>query len=63
MFHRVLYEDWQLVFPVVAFAAAIGFFAVMSWRALRMRREQADRFARLPLDDDARRPPVSISHE
>ncbi len=53
MFDRIIYADWHVVFPVVAFLAAAGLFAAMSWRALRMKRPDVDRFARLPLDDDA----------
>jgi hypothetical protein len=60
MFDRVIYADWHVVFPLVAFLAAAGFFAVMSWGALRMKRADVERFARLPLDDD---PPGSSRHE
>ena len=52
MFHRILYEDWQLVFPVVALAFAFAFFGVMCWRAVRMKREQVDHFSRLPLETE-----------
>ena len=60
MFQRLLYEDWQLVFPVVAFAVAAGVFGLVVWRALRMKRPQLERLARLPLDDDS---PASARHE
>jgi len=60
MFQRVIYEDWQLVFPIVAFGAAAAIFAVMVWRAVRMKHAQLDRFARMPLEDDA---PASDRHE
>jgi len=50
MFQRILYEDRQLVFPIVAFTAAAAFFVVMSWRALRMKRPQVERLARMPLE-------------
>ncbi len=53
MFDRIVYADWHVVFPIVAFLAAAGIFAVLSWRALRMTRADVDRFARLPLEDDA----------
>ena len=52
MFHRILYEDWQLVFPVVALAFGFAFFGVMCWRAVRMKREQVDHFSRLPLETE-----------
>jgi hypothetical protein len=60
MFQRILYEDWQLVFPLVAFVAAVAIFLVMSWRALRMKRAQVDRLARLPLEEDG---PASTRHD
>lgn len=60
MFQRILYEDWQLVFPVVAFAAAASIFGLVIWGALRMKRPQLERFARMPLEDDA---PPSARHE
>ncbi|MDD2764378.1 MAG: hypothetical protein PHE83_10430 [Opitutaceae bacterium] len=50
MFQRIQYEDWQLVFPIVAFAVAAAFFVVMSWRVLRMKRPQVERLARMPLE-------------
>jgi flagellar biogenesis protein FliO len=53
MFQRVFYEDWQLVFPFVAFAAAVAFFCAVIWRAVRMQRRQLDRLARMPLEDEA----------
>ncbi len=52
MFERIIYEDWHVVFPIAAFIVAATFFAVMSWHALRMKRPQVDRLARLPLEDD-----------
>jgi cbb3-type cytochrome oxidase subunit 3 len=60
MFQRILYEDWQLVIPVVALAAVAGFFGLVIWRALRMKRGQLERLARMPLDDDS---PASARHE
>ncbi len=52
MFDRIIYADWHVVFPVVAFLAAAGIFAAICWRALRMKRGEVERFARLPLEDD-----------
>jgi len=60
MFQRIVYEDWHLVFPVVAFASAAAVFAAMCWRALRMKPERAERLARMPLDDS---PTSSDLHE
>jgi hypothetical protein len=53
MFQRVSYEDWQLAFPIVAFGAAAAIFAAVVWRAMRMKRPQLERLARMPLEDDS----------
>jgi hypothetical protein len=60
MFQRVFYEDWQLVFAMVAFAAAVTLCGAVVWRAVRMQRGQLDRLARMPLEDDA---PTPDRHE
>jgi len=53
MFERITYADWLVVFPIVAFVVASAIFGALSWRALRMRRADVERFARLPLQDDS----------
>jgi hypothetical protein len=60
MFQRVTYENWQMVFPIVAFAAAAAICCGVVWRVLRMQRGQIDRLAQMPLEDDA---PISDRHE
>ncbi len=50
MFRRIVYEDWQLIFPVVALAVASLIYAVAAWRASVMKSERADELARLPFD-------------
>lgn len=52
MLRRIIYEDWQLIFPVVALAAASGIFLFAAWRAARMKPDQVDRLARLPFEND-----------
>ena len=52
MFHRIVYEDWQLIFPVVALAVASSIFLAAAWRAFHMKPAQSDRLARLPLEHD-----------
>ncbi|MDD3179377.1 MAG: hypothetical protein PHQ04_03400 [Opitutaceae bacterium] len=52
MFSRIIYEDWQLIFPIVALLVAATIFATASWRTLRMKKTQVDHLARLPLDED-----------
>lgn len=52
MLRRIIYEDWQLIFPVVALAVASCVYLAAAWRASRMKAEQAERFARIPLEHD-----------
>ena len=51
MLHRLIYEDWQLIFPVVALIVASMIYIAAGFRAARMKPAQADRLARLPLDN------------
>ena len=57
MFRRLLLEDWMSVFTVIAFVTALSVYVTLFYRALRMRRAQVSRFARLPFDSE--RPTVS----
>jgi len=52
MFRRIIYEDWQLVFPVMALVVASCIYVVAGWRASRMKPAESDRLARLPLEHD-----------
>jgi predicted lysophospholipase L1 biosynthesis ABC-type transport system permease subunit len=52
MFHRIIYEDWQLIFPVVALAVASLVYLAAGWRAARMKPEQLERMARLPFENE-----------
>ena len=52
MFRRIIYEDWQLIFPVVALAVASLVYVAAAWRAVHMKQEDADKLARLPLRHD-----------
>ncbi len=52
MFHRIIYQDWQLIFPVVALAVASLVFLAAAWRAAHMKPAEADRLARLPLENE-----------
>jgi hypothetical protein len=51
MFQRIVYEDWQLIFPVVALIVATLVYGCAAWRTTSMKPKQADRLARLPLED------------
>jgi ABC-type lipoprotein release transport system permease subunit len=50
MLRRIIYEDWQLIFPVIALAVASCVYLVAAWRASRMKPAQAERLANLPFD-------------
>lgn len=52
MFHRILFDDWVVIFPLVAFITAASVYATLTWRALRMRRPQVEHFASLPFNDE-----------
>ncbi len=51
MLRRIIYEDWQLIFPVVALAVASLVYLAAAWRSARMDPAQTERLARLPLED------------
>ena len=51
MFRRLILEHWMSLFTLVAFVTARSIYLSIGWRALRMPREQRDRFANLPLED------------
>ncbi len=36
MIHRIIYEDWQLIFPAVALLVAAMVYAVAAWRTAGM---------------------------
>jgi hypothetical protein len=51
MLRRIIYEDWQLIFPVVALAVASLVYLAAAWRAAHMKPADRDRMANLPLED------------
>ncbi len=52
MLTRIIYEDWHLIFPIVALAVASLIYIAAAWRASRMKPAQADRLARLPFETE-----------
>ncbi len=52
MFQRIIYEDWQLIFPIVALAVASLVFLAAAWRAAHMKPGRADELARLPFEKE-----------
>ena len=51
MFKRVIYDNWSLIVPVVAFAFTSTLYFVMVIRAMLMKPERRDQMASLPLED------------
>lgn len=52
MLRRIIYEDWQLIFPVVALAVASCIYLAAAWRAAHMTPSQSERLARLPFENE-----------
>jgi hypothetical protein len=52
MLRRIIYEDWQLIFPVVALAVASLVYVAAAWRASRMKPAQLEHLARLPFENE-----------
>ncbi|MDF3058770.1 MAG: hypothetical protein K0R17_2985 [Rariglobus sp.] len=52
MFRRLLFEDWVSLFPLIALITAGSVYATIFFRAIRMKRAQIDRFARLPFESE-----------
>ncbi len=50
MFRRIIYEDWQLIFPVVALAVASLVYLAAAWSASRMKPAKVKHLAHLPFD-------------
>lgn len=51
MFHRITYEDWASIVPIVAFVVTFAVFLTATIRALRIKPEERDRLASLPVDE------------
>jgi len=49
---RVIFEDWTIIFPIIAFLVAFPIFAYIVYKALRMKQSKADHMAHLPLQHD-----------
>jgi hypothetical protein len=58
MFHRILFENWVSIFPLVALITAGSIYATIFYRALRMKTPQIERFAHLPLESE-----ISVSSD
>ncbi len=52
MFKRLILDDAMAMFTFIAFLVTASIFLAFLWRALRMKREQVDHFAKLPLESE-----------
>jgi len=61
MITHLTYEDCLNWVPAIAFALIFGVFAFSLLRLWRMDAKEANRAARLPLEDDQHQPPTKSS--
>jgi hypothetical protein len=52
MFRRLIFEDSAALFTLAAFITAVSIYVSITWRALRMKRPQIERFEQLPFESD-----------
>ncbi|MCS6243762.1 MAG: hypothetical protein H2172_07905 [Opitutus sp.] len=52
MFHRIFFENWVSLFPLVALITALSIYATIFYRALRMKAPQIEHFAHLPFESE-----------
>ncbi len=53
MFHRLIFADWVVIFPLIAFITAVSVYTSLTWRALRMRPAQLSHFENLPFNEES----------
>jgi hypothetical protein len=61
MFRRLVFEDSAALFTIAAFITAFSIFVTITWRALRMRAPEIERFEKLPFA--APTPSADDSHD
>lgn len=55
MFKRIIHEEWTNIVPMIAFAVTFTIFVITTIRALRIRPDERERLAKLPLQEDSDR--------
>ncbi len=48
MFKRLVFEESAALFTITAFVTAVSIYVAVTWRAVRMKRPQLERFENLP---------------
>lgn len=51
MFKRIIFEEWTVVMPVVAFFFTASVFLYTSVRAMKLSKTRRDELSKLPLGD------------
>ncbi len=54
MFKRIQYAEWQDILPILAFCISFLLFLLIVIRAIRMRKERAEKMANLPLAEETK---------
>jgi hypothetical protein len=57
MFQRLIWESWQLVLPVIAFALFFAVFLGATLHVMLMKKASVRKLAELPLESEERRVP------
>jgi hypothetical protein len=52
IFHRIQWEQWHLVFPIIAFFLIFSVFLLVVYRILRTSNENLDHLSTLPLENE-----------
>jgi len=56
MFKRLIFDDWVMIFPLVAFITAACVYGCFAYFGLRMKRGQRDHLASLPFNQETSTP-------
>ncbi|MBC2594793.1 cbb3-type cytochrome c oxidase subunit 3 [Ruficoccus amylovorans] len=52
MFHRITYESWTTIVPIIGFILTFGVFIAIVIRAILMKKKKRDHLANLPLENE-----------
>jgi len=56
MFKRLIFDDWVMIFPLVAFITAACVYGSFAYFGCRMKRSQSDHLANLPFNKETSTP-------
>lgn len=52
IFHRIQWEQWHMIFPIIAFFLIFSVFLLVVFRILRTPNANLDRLSSLPLETE-----------